>query len=333
MKALEYPTNTGTEEEIQNSFVLTHSEGGTKKIPLSSLTGSGGETSTPPTPSGSFDWFSDDNPVEYRKFMFRGKKLGTEITSAAIDPAVSSGTFDGMYLGDYWELSNGDIWRIAHFDYGLGTAYSTPYVRPNSSHNLVLLPDHAIDFSMVDSSYGKTMKVFESMATGEAVNMTLSNFYTILPVMANSYWSMYLSGLDKTKLLNSDFLVPKEIDYNNGVISMNAAKIDTIFHVPSISQIAGILLQVFNLSNTNSRSSLSVAMRSSEQFSLTRQKSIYTGAYRWNTTNRTWIPNQYWLTDYLGGGMFLLVSEAGKYSTGIGYLSGAWIRPFMIYRV
>ncbi|MBQ7154864.1 MAG: hypothetical protein IJR85_04845 [Synergistaceae bacterium] len=66
-----------------------------------------------------------------RNLMYRGKCLGDKITAAQLD-AIYNGTFEDMYLGDYWkgvgEWSN-LTWMIVHFNYEaeLWEAFSTAY--------------------------------------------------------------------------------------------------------------------------------------------------------------------------------------------------------------
>lgn len=47
--------------------------------------------------------------------IYRGKSLGNSVTSAQLT-AISNGTFDDMFVGDYWTI-NGTTYRIADFDY------------------------------------------------------------------------------------------------------------------------------------------------------------------------------------------------------------------------
>lgn len=56
--------------------------------------------------------------------IYRGKNLGTSITTAQY-AAISGGTFDDMYVGDYW-VHGGNTWYIAGFDYICNT--TTPHV-------------------------------------------------------------------------------------------------------------------------------------------------------------------------------------------------------------
>jgi len=47
--------------------------------------------------------------------IWRGTSLGTSVTTAQWE-AISNGTFENMYIGDYWTI-NDVVWRIWHFNY------------------------------------------------------------------------------------------------------------------------------------------------------------------------------------------------------------------------
>lgn len=70
--------------------------------------------------------------------LFRGKYLGSAVTAAQY-AAISAGTFDDLFIGDYWTI-NGINWRIAAFDYYLGTG-STAL----NTHHAVIVPDTSLD--------------------------------------------------------------------------------------------------------------------------------------------------------------------------------------------
>ena len=66
--------------------------------------------------------------------VYRGVSLGTSV-SAAQWTAISNGTFEDMYIGDYWTI--GDVvWRIAAFDYYLTTGDTAC-----NTHHVVIVPD------------------------------------------------------------------------------------------------------------------------------------------------------------------------------------------------
>lgn len=66
--------------------------------------------------------------------IYRGKNLGTAVTSAQY-AAIKAGTFEDLYIGDYWVI-NGVNWRIAAFDYYLNCGDTSC-----TTHHAVIVPD------------------------------------------------------------------------------------------------------------------------------------------------------------------------------------------------
>ena len=66
--------------------------------------------------------------------VYRGKNLGSSVTAEQY-AAIAAGTFEDMYIGDYWTI--GDVtYRIAAFDYYLNCG-DTNFTK----HHVVLIPD------------------------------------------------------------------------------------------------------------------------------------------------------------------------------------------------
>ena len=65
--------------------------------------------------------------------VYRGKALGTSVTSEQWT-AIQNGTFDGLFLGDYWAI-NGVDYIIAAFDYWLNTGDTAC-----TKHHVVVIP-------------------------------------------------------------------------------------------------------------------------------------------------------------------------------------------------
>lgn len=66
---------------------------------------------------------------------FRGKNLGGSLTSAQA-AQISAGTFQDLYLGDYWSIG-GVNYMIAGFDYWLNTGDT-----PCTKHHVVVIPQN-----------------------------------------------------------------------------------------------------------------------------------------------------------------------------------------------
>nr|DAG45915.1 MAG TPA: hypothetical protein [Bacteriophage sp.] len=66
--------------------------------------------------------------------VYRGKNLGTSVTDAQWT-AIAAGTFEDLYIGDYWVI-NDVTYRIAAFDYYLQAGDSATTI-----HHVTLVPD------------------------------------------------------------------------------------------------------------------------------------------------------------------------------------------------
>ena len=65
--------------------------------------------------------------------IYRGKNLGSSVTSAQW-AAIQAGTFDDLYIGDYWTI-NGIEWVIVAFDYYYNTGDTAC-----TTHHVVVIP-------------------------------------------------------------------------------------------------------------------------------------------------------------------------------------------------
>ncbi len=66
--------------------------------------------------------------------IYRGKYLGNTVTTAQY-AAIKTGTFDDLYIGDYWTIG-GVNYRIAAFDYYLNSGDTSC-----TTHHVVIVPD------------------------------------------------------------------------------------------------------------------------------------------------------------------------------------------------
>lgn len=77
--------------------------------------------------------------------IYRGKYLGTSVTAAQY-AAIAAGTFDDLYIGDYWTISHVN-YRLAVFDYYLNggdTACAT--------HHAGIVPDTSLYNAAMNST-------------------------------------------------------------------------------------------------------------------------------------------------------------------------------------
>ena len=91
--------------------------------------------------------------------IYRGKSLGSSVSSAQWT-AIKNGTFDDLFVGDYWTI-NGVNWRIAGFNYW----YNTGDTNCTKNH-VVIVPDSKLASCAMNST---------DITTGAYVG---SDFYT-----------------------------------------------------------------------------------------------------------------------------------------------------------
>ena len=102
--------------------------------------------------------------------IYRGKNLGSAVTAAQW-AAIQAGTFEDLFIGDYWTI-NGVNWRIAAFDYYL--ASDMP------DHHVVIVPDAALytavmnDTSTTTGGYAGSKMRTTNLATAKT---TINNAF------------------------------------------------------------------------------------------------------------------------------------------------------------
>lgn len=69
--------------------------------------------------------------------IYRGKNLGSVVTQAQYT-TIANGTFDDLFIGDYWTINNIN-YRIAAFDYFYNTGDTLC-----TKHHIVIVPDQCL---------------------------------------------------------------------------------------------------------------------------------------------------------------------------------------------
>ncbi|MDD6195420.1 MAG: hypothetical protein PUB12_00730 [[Clostridium] aminophilum] len=77
--------------------------------------------------------------------LYRGKYLGDHVTAEQW-AAIDAGTFEGLYIGDYWVI-NGVTYRIAAFDYHYNCGDTDL-----TKHHVVLVPDNSLYKAKMNTS-------------------------------------------------------------------------------------------------------------------------------------------------------------------------------------
>lgn len=93
---------------------------------------------TPQSPGGNIDISANDIPnfpgAGSHNSIYRGNYLGSAVTEEQW-ASIAAGTFDDLYIGDYWTIG-GVTYRIAAFDYYLRSGDTDM-----TTHHVTLVPD------------------------------------------------------------------------------------------------------------------------------------------------------------------------------------------------
>lgn len=145
------------------------------------------------------------------RMIFRGKSLGTTVTVAQ-KTAIQNGTFDDLYLGDYWTI-NGVKWRIADFDYWYkcgDTAFE--------QHHLLIVPDTNLATAKINTSlvttggyvgsemYKTTLPSIKSTIEASFPDLVLSHREYLINAVTSGYPSAG-AWTDSTVELMSELMV------------------------------------------------------------------------------------------------------------------------------
>lgn len=112
------------------------------------------------------------NNAGFHNSIFRGKNLGSTVT-AAQRSAITAGTFDDMYIGDYWEI-NSIKWRIAHFDYWIDTGDDNHIC---NTHHIVIVPDSALITAKMNDTDTSAGAYFNSKMRTENIDAAKTIVY------------------------------------------------------------------------------------------------------------------------------------------------------------
>lgn len=151
MKLTEYPKVTGFDS---GDVLLKDGTNGTKTISFSDAASA---------------FMKSVMTADMHRNFYRGKNLGTSVT-AAQKAAIQNGTFDDLFVGDYWVI-NGRTWRIADIDYWYNTG-DTAFTK----HHLVIVPDStAMDNKPMNTTNITTGGYVGSMMYTEYLNEARTN--------------------------------------------------------------------------------------------------------------------------------------------------------------
>ena len=148
-----------------NGILITDGSSGTRKISAK---------------NAAIDLAGMVSSVQHRN-IYGGRNLGSTVTDAQ-KAAISSGTFDNLYIGDYWTI-NGVQWLIADMDYYYNCG-DTPRL---SNHHLVIVPAACLYTHCMNSTNTTEGGYVGSLMYAEGLNQAKEQFLLAFPNMVLTY--------------------------------------------------------------------------------------------------------------------------------------------------
>lgn len=114
--------------------------------------------------------------------IYRGKSLGSSVTTAQYN-AIKAGTFEDLYIGDYWTIG-GVNYRIAAFDYYLNSGDTNC-----TTHHAVLVPDTCLYNAQMHNTTSGGWESSENTTEGGYVgsDMYTTNLETAKTTIKNAF--------------------------------------------------------------------------------------------------------------------------------------------------
>lgn len=221
--------------------------------------------------------------------IYRGKNLGSSVTDEQ-KTAIQNGTFEGLFIGDYWLDSNGVIWRIADMDY-FYNASQTLF----TTHHLIIVPDKPLYTAQMNDT-ATTAKGYVGTAlytvNMEKAKTLVSNMFGDLVLARREYLTNYATN---SKPAGSAW-------YDSTVELMTEIMVygTTVYSPASIGTSVPML-------HTHNKVQLSL--------------------FRLNPTLLN-IKTSYWLRDIVSDTLFALVDGAGLASCSV-VTNTAGVRPYV----
>ena len=244
---------------------------------------------TPSGGSSSSSWI--ENIPEMHRNIFRGQSLGNTVTAAQLS-AIDDGSFNDLYIGDYWTINN-TVYRIADMDFFYNDVNS-PFKL--TIHHLVIVPDLSMYKAKMTNNSASTSNGYKNS------DMRTTNLATAKTTINTDFPNMVLTYKDLL-VTSASGGAPSGADY-----------FDCDIELMSETMLFGEYI--------NAKPANPPYFRTSEnpsQFALFRLNSKFIMPDRSKTI---------WLRDIADGSMFCTM-EYSPFARGANYTDGE-VRPFFL---
>lgn len=228
-----------------------------------------------------------------RNNYYRGKSLGTSLTTAQSN-AIRNGTFDDIYVGDYWTIG-GVVYRIVAIDY-----YYNCGDTACTTHHVVVVPDNYLYTAQMNTS---------NVVTGGYVGsaMYTSNLNSAKTTITNAFGSGHILTIRQLFTTATSGNIASSHAWTDATVwLMNEINVYGTYAIINVNSSEGWNAGKYTIDNCQYP-----AFRANPRLIHTRQT--------------------YWLRDVANSTSFAFVyTHGGAYSTGASYSHG--VRPaFCVY--
>lgn len=262
-----------------NGILMTDGSSGTRKISAK---------------NAAIDLAGMVSSVQHRN-IYGGRNLGSTVTDAQ-KTAISSGTFDNLYIGDYWTI-NGVQWQIADMDYFYNCG-DTAFLK----HHLVIVPAGILySHAMNDTNTTVGGYIGSKMYT-EGLAEALSRFEAAFGSAHILSHRDYLENAVTNGVPSAGAWYDSKVELMNEVMAYGCYHYASMNHTPSSGAV---------MKHTTAK----------QQFALFR-------------LNPQALNNRltYWLRDVVSNSYFAIISHSG-YASFNGSSGSSGVRPYAVVGV
>ena len=131
------------------------------------------------------------SPINHRN-IWRGKFLGNAVT-AAQKAAIANGTFDDIFIGDYWTISGID-WVVADMDYFYRTGDTEL-----TKHHLVITPRSGLYTHVMNDSHDTTGGYANSKMRASGLDEAKAKFTAAFGDMVITHRELFTNAVTNGK--------------------------------------------------------------------------------------------------------------------------------------
>lgn len=238
-------------------------------------------------------------PAAQRRNVFRGKFIGTSYSTAQ-QAAVANGTFEDLYVGDYWTI-NGMNWRIVDVNYYANTGDSPAALLNSRKPHLLVMPDMPIRFGAMNDDF------FKANAGGYRG----SSFRTVhLPALEALVWAAFPVA---RKFTWREYVSASMGPYPGGSVVNSGAWLDVSVDLPNVLMYSGTT--IFQAHSVGGNIPSDIATESISQLALFRMMPNFIRVQNTEIllTNACWtrdlLSPAVWACTGISGGMSYHVSN------------------------